>query len=269
MDNALPKVSVIIPVYNAEKTLPRALQSVKGQTWPGNFEILIVDDGSTDSSALVAKNFIADNPHMNCQLLSQENNGVSAARNTGLKAATSGYITLLDADDEWLPEKTEKQIKLLQDESAGIDFLVTLWNDEKVQWPYSVNSRTGLAEITLQKLLLKITGQTSTAMFKRKVLDNTGYFDEAQRYSEDANFWLRATAHNRLFLLPEKLVIAGSGKRSFGESGLSANLAEMEKGIQKNIRELRQNKRLSALQYFLYFAFSKFKYALRPLRAKL
>ena len=262
-------ISVIIPVYNAEKSIEESLNSIKNQTWKGEFEIIIVNDGSTDHSKNIIEKYIEENPHLNINLISQGNGGVSKARNTGLKISTGEFIALLDSDDEWLPEKTANQMKFLTDENQEIDFITSLWNDEKVSFPYRINSENNLVEISLKKLLLKVTGQTSTAIFKQKILENTGYFDENQKYSEDANFWMRISENNKMYLLPEKLVIAGKGKRSFGFSGLSANLKEMEKGIQKNILEMHQTGRINFVEYLFYFVISKLKYAFRPLRAKL
>lgn len=261
-------ISVIIPVYNAEESIEKCLDSIKNQTWKGEFEIIVINDGSADRSGEILENYRKKNPEMPIQLINQENGGVSKARNTGLKIAKGDYIALLDSDDEWLPEKTEKQMKYLVNQNFGVDFLASLWNDEKVSFPYVIGS-SGLVIISLNKLLFKITGQTSTAIFKRKILENTGFFDERQRYSEDANYWMRISENNSMFLLPEKLVIAGNGKKSFGFSGLSANLKEMEKGIQKNISEMYQNKRINLLGYIFYFVFSKLKYIVRPIRAKL
>ena len=262
-------ISVIIPVYNAEKSIKKSLASIKDQTWNGDFEIIIVNDGSTDGSRTIIENYRLKNPEMNIQLLNQQNRGVSCARNTAMKIAKGEFLALLDADDEWLPEKTEKQMRLLSDEDNKIDFLTSLWNDEKVRFPYSVDPKSKLVPVTLRKLLFKITGQTSTAIFKRRVLENTGYFDENQSYSEDANYWMRITENNKMSLLPEKLVFAGGGKKSFGSSGLSANLPEMEKGIQKNIREMYRAGRINLAEYVFYFVISKMKYWVRPLRAKL
>lgn len=261
-------ISVIIPVYNAEESIEKCLDSIKNQTWKGEFEIIVINDGSADRSGEILENYRQKNPEMPIQLINQENGGVSKARNTGLKIAKGDYIALLDSDDEWLPEKTDRQMKYLQNPDFGVDFITSLWNDEKVSFPYAIGGN-GLVAINLNKLLFKVTGQTSTAIFKKKILGNTGFFDERQRYSEDANFWMRISENNSMFLLPEKLVIAGNGKKSFGFSGLSANLKEMEKGIQKNISEMYQNKRINLLGYIFYFVFSKLKYIVRPIRAKL
>lgn len=261
-------ISVIIPVYNAEESIEKCLDSIKKQTWKGEFEIIVINDGSTDRSGEILENYRQKNPEMPIQLINQENGGVSKARNTGLKIAKGDYIALLDSDDEWLPEKTDRQMKYLQNSDFRVDFITSLWNDEKVSFPYAIGGN-GLVAINLNKLLFKVTGQTSTAIFKKKILENTGFFDERQRYSEDANYWMRISENNSMFLLPEKLVIAGNGKKSFGFSGLSANLKEMEKGIQKNISEMYRNKRINLLQYLFYFVFSKLKYIVRPIRAKL
>jgi glycosyltransferase involved in cell wall biosynthesis len=260
-------ISVIIPVYNAEKSIEKSLISIKNQTWEGVFEIILVNDGSSDRSKTIIENYQQNHQDQNIILINQENRGVSKARNAAMKIAQGDYIALLDSDDEWLPEKTEKQMKFL--ENQNIDFITSLWNNENITFPYKLQPPNKLVKITLKKLLFKITGQTSTAIFKRKIFENTGFFDENQNYSEDANYWMRISEKNQMYLLPEKLVIAGNGKKSFGFSGLSANLREMEKGIQKNIWELYQTKRINFPEYLFYFVISKLKFAIRPLRAKL
>ena len=150
-------ISVIIPVYNSEKTIEKSLISIKNQTWSGDFEILIVNDGSTDKSAEIIQNYQQKNPEQNITLIHQENVGVSRARNAALKIAKGDFIAFLDSDDEWLPQKTERQVQFLKDENLQIDFLTSLWNEKKVSFPYSVNNHN-LVEINLKKLFLKITG---------------------------------------------------------------------------------------------------------------
>lgn len=262
-------ISVIIPMYNAENTIIQALDSIRNQTYKSPFEIIVINDGSTDNSQSKVENYHSQFPELNLNLIQQENQGVSVARNKGLKSAKGEYIAFLDADDKWLPNKIERQMFYLDNPNYDIDFLVTLRNDEKIWFPYKINFEKELAEITLKKLLIRIDGQTSTALFKRKIIDNTGFFDENQKYSEDANYWMRISQNNKMYILAESLVVTGSGKKSFGESGLSANLKEMEKGIQKNIREMFQNKRINLFEYLLFYGYSKFKYLVRPIRAKL
>lgn len=262
-------ISVIIPVYNSEKSIEKSLISIRNQTWKGKFEIILVNDGSTDGSKTIIENYREKNPDQNIILVNQENGGVSKARNAAMIIAKGEYLALLDSDDEWFPEKTEKQISFLEDKNLDIDFITSLWNDENIMFPYKLLPQNKLVKITLKKLLFKITGQTSTAIFKRRILQNTGFFDENQRYSEDANYWMRISEKNKMYLLPEKMVIAGNGKKSFGVSGLSANLKEMERGIQKNILEMYRTKRINLPEYLFYFVISKLKYAVRLLRVKL
>lgn len=265
----MSEITVIIPMFNAQESILRALHSVKNQTYQGIFDIIVIDDGSTDQSAALVKDFMHQHPDLSIQFIQQKNKGVSSARNTGLKLAKNEYIAFLDADDEWLPEKTEKQMHHFKHSSHAIDFLVTLRNNEALTFPYQCNDQNQLAEMTLRKMLIRMEGQTSTAIFKRKILENTGFFDEEQKYAEDANYWMRISENNKMYILAASLVKTGGGKKSFGESGLSANLKEMEKGIQKNLKEMYINRRISAVEYNLFWIYSKFKYWIRPIRAKL
>lgn len=261
-------ISVIIPMYNAEKTILSALESVKNQQGNYLFEILVINDGSTDNGETLVRNFQKENPELKIELINQKNGGVSVARNTGLKNSKGSYIAFLDSDDVWLPNKTERQLKFLINEKYNVDFITSLRNGEKIWFPYSID-KNNLARITLCKLLFRIDGQTSTAIFKRKIVDNTGLFDENQKYSEDANYWMKISKNNNMYILAEDLVFTGAGKKSFGEAGLSANLQEMEKGIQKNIKEMYATKRINFMQYFFFFIFSKLKFVVRIFKNKL
>lgn len=254
-------------MYNAEKTVLKALDSVKFQTYDLEaFEIIVINDGSTDQSEILVENYIKANTEINIQLINQPNGGVSKARNVGLKVAKGNYIALLDSDDEWLPNKTEKQLFFLQNEK--VDFITALRNGEKIWFPYKTGENN-LAKMSLRRLLLRVDGQTSTVIFKSKVIENTGFFDENQRYSEDANYWMKISKNNRMYILAEELVFTGGGKKSFGVSGLSANLPEMEKGIQKNLREMYENKRINFIEYISFFCFSKIKFFVRILKTKI
>jgi glycosyltransferase involved in cell wall biosynthesis len=106
-------VSVIIPCYNVENYITTCLTSVANQTY-SDLEVMCVDDGSTDSTKLKIQEFITANPDFNIQLISQENKGAPAARNNGIRNAKGSYIQFLDADDQLLPEKIEKQLKLAE-----------------------------------------------------------------------------------------------------------------------------------------------------------
>ncbi|WHF51979.1 glycosyltransferase family 2 protein [Chryseobacterium gotjawalense] len=255
-------ISVIIPVYNSEKSIEKTFISIKNQTWKGDFEIIVVNDGSTDDSKTVIENYQQKNPDQNIILMNQENGGVSKARNTAMKIAKGDYIALLDSDDEWLPEKTEKQMRFLENKDFDVDFLGTRRINHQLLYPYKVD-QNNLSEITFRRLMFRNETQPSTVIFKRKVLQNSGLFDDNQRHAEDLNYWLKISEHNKMYILNEELLLADSGKRSFGISGLSANLAAMEKGFQKNLKEMLLQNRIGFPEYALYFVFYKLKYMVR------
>ncbi len=104
----MPTVSAVIPAYNAAETIERALASVYAQTYDRIIEVIVVDDGSTDSTAEVVGESYPD-----AILVRQENGGDAAARNGGIRRAGGDYIAFLDADDEWVPEKTQVQMEVL------------------------------------------------------------------------------------------------------------------------------------------------------------
>ncbi|WP_124641149.1 MULTISPECIES: glycosyltransferase family 2 protein [Amniculibacterium] len=264
--NETHSISVVIPMYNAEKTILQALNSVKKQSCGNVFEIFVVNDGSTDQSQKIVEEFISNNPAINITIINQNNQGVSAARNAGLKRATGDFIALLDSDDEWHLDKTERQMKVFLENIDAVDFLATTRNNEKIGWPYFINSKNNLAKISFRKLLIRNVAATPTVIFKRKILDAIGYFDPLQKHAEDAHFWLKISGKFKMYILAENLVTTGSGKKSFGESGLSANLKEMEKGFQKNLKEMHQQKRLNNFEYAFFYVISKIKYLSRPLR---
>ena len=113
-------VSVIMPVFNAADVLPRAVASVRAQTWQ-RWELLLIDDGSSDDSAAVAAGLAAQDPRI--RLLRQpRNTGAAAARNAGLRHARGRYIAFLDADDEWLPEKLALQLHFMQAQGAAFSY---------------------------------------------------------------------------------------------------------------------------------------------------
>lgn len=258
-------ISVIIPLYNARSTVIGALDSVRQQTVGlQRFQVIVINDGSTDGGDKLIEDYILANPNMQISLLNQNNQGVSSARNAGMKIAKGEYIAFLDADDIWHPEKTEKQIRYLEDIDKSIDFIACRKNKSRLLFPYQV--KNGLSRVTFRRLLFRNETQPSTVIFKRKIIENTGYFDEKQKYAEDHNFWLKISFQNAMFILDENLIVAGNGKKTFGVSGLSANLSEMERGFIKNLWEMYSLKKLTIPEYILYRAFYKSKYLFLLLR---
>lgn len=256
-------ISVIIPLYNAEKSILTALDSIKNQTGNFDFEIVVINDGSTDSSFEVVQKYTTENPQLNIILLNQPNQGVSSARNAGFKKAKGEFIALLDSDDEWLPEKTQKQMQLL--ETLEIHLIASARNNAKILFPYRLN-KDQLAPVTFNMLLLRNEIHPSTVIFRKNVLEKAGYFNPDQRYAEDVFFFLKVAMHFKMYIFGESLVIAGGGKRTFGVSGLSANLKEMKKGFQQNVKELEKQGIISHWKGRFLHLFYELKYHLLVLR---
>lgn len=263
----LSKVSVVIPMFNNEKTIIRTLQSVKNQTeFQLISEIIIVNDGSTDHSLDEAHKYANSHKEMPIKIIDKVNGGASSARNIGMKQAKSEYIALLDSDDEWLPNKIEIQMKTIKD-NPEIDFLGGNYNGfdlhillKKVDKLYKAN---------IKDLCIKFFPVTPSAVFKKKIIDKIGYFDENQHFAEDGNYFMRICANYNYYHLPVQMVICGSGKPEFGCRGLSANLKGMYEGNIKNIKELKRDSIISSEFYAFLRVFYWAKYIRRVLITKL
>jgi glycosyltransferase involved in cell wall biosynthesis len=255
------EVSVIIPVYNAENSIVRTLNSVIHQTYRGDLEIIIVNDGSYDKSKELIEAFISKNRHVNIQLYNQENSGVSAARNLAMRKATGKYIALLDADDEWLPGKLEIQIDILQ-QNEDIYLIGTNRNNEHFRrfffWKFS-----RLNVIRNQMQIFKFLFVTPTVVFRKEVLNTVGWYKENQTHGEDGLFFMRICSKFKSVLLNESLVITGNGKPSFGHMGLSSNLLKMQKGELYTFYQARKERLISFAEFLFAVNYSVLKFIRR------
>lgn len=228
-----PLISVIIPVYNSEKTIEASLQSIVNQSYD-NFEIIIVNDGSSDESERLIQKFIDTHEGIDVNYIFQENKGVSAARNLGLKNAKGHFIAFLDSDDVWDKNKTNIQLKIIQ-ENKDIDLLGTNRDGEILKnfLGFKINRIT---KISPRILLYKNFFMTSSLLFKREIVDKIGYFNEKMNHSEDWEYVIKICNKYNCYLLNESLIESVTGKQRFGDSGLSADLWNMEKGELHNIK---------------------------------
>ena len=186
----MPAVSVIMAAYNVEPYLDAAIASVRAQTWR-DFELLIVDDGSTDGSLAIAERHAQADPRI--RVLRKPNGGISSARNHGLRATTAPVIALLDSDDSWLPEYLEAQLAILA-AHPGVDivtgnawFLGGCLDGQPARPSPDPRPAPDLAEILADETAVFIM-----SIFRRRVYETIGGFDEALRTNEDYDFWLRA-----------------------------------------------------------------------------
>jgi glycosyltransferase involved in cell wall biosynthesis len=212
MTDSTAPVSLVIAAYNAEPTLGAALASALAQV-PRPAQVIVVDDGSRDATASIAASF----PEV--QLITQPNQGPSAARNTGIRAATQPWVAFLDADDLWLPGKLSRQLAALERHPDAV-LLAGDWvrtdpgpcadaATTGPTGPTSPTSPTGPTETepTYRDLLLLNRFQTSTVLVRAEVLAATGGFDPALDGAEDWDLWLRCSKLGSVVKLDVPLVV--------------------------------------------------------------
>ena len=254
-------VSVIIPAYNASKTIIRTLESIKNQTRVDLIcEVLIINDGSTDDTGILVEAYEKSNPDMPIQLLNKENGGVSSARNLGLRKAKGSWIGLCDSDDEWLSNKLEIQYKIIKS-NPYIDFLGGNHTNQVLQ--ILKKKIDTLHKANLKELCIKMFPQTSTVIFKREIIDNIGGYDEIRKYCEDGQFFMKICDTYGYYYHPEKVVEFDGGKRGFGGNGLSGNLKGMQDGVRRNITELYEQKKINMWFYLWIRLYIEIKYVRR------
>ncbi len=257
-------VSVVIPAYNAEQTIERTVRSVLSQNYRP-IEIVVVNDGSTDATSAVLNDIISESgdEQISIRLINQTNSGVSKARNVGMEASRGEFIALLDSDDTWRAGKLKRQLEIFR-QNPEIDFLGAQRNGEKLdRWFFK--RFDNLTVISARLLMYKVLFVTPTVVFRRKLIETVGYFDEKQRYAEEGDFWIRVCKDHRCVLLNEDVAITGDGKPNFGYSGLSSNLWGMEKGELKNLRTGRRLGIIGLPEYIFLTVYSILKYLRRVL----
>ena len=191
-------VTVVIPTYNNADQIARTLDSVCAQTLPPH-QIIVIDDGSTDNTARIIKNYDPKVTYLHLQ-----NAGASAARNAGINAADGEWIAFLDGDDEWLPEYLEKQVKLLKANTQlqwiGANYYRCYC--QKNQRIIAENSKKAKQTLKgkdyfdsyFQAYMNQTRGWTGTMIIKRSVFDQVGLFNPDQLRFNDEDMWWRIAA---------------------------------------------------------------------------
>lgn len=199
----LSLVSVIIPVYNRENTIQRAVDSVLNQTYT-DIEVLVIDDGSTDNSVQMLDKYKNDDRvKVFCQ---KTNQGANAARNRGIMEAKGEYIAFHDSDDEWLPEKLEKQLKHMEEGNFDVSFCAFKRHyDEAVQIIPDISQKLSSKEIREKLKKGNIIG-TPTLVIHRKVIQTVGMFDEEMPRLQDYEFVIRIAGKFEICFVNEALI---------------------------------------------------------------
>ena len=199
MKHKSPLVSVIIPSYNHADLLPRAVHSACAQTYK-HIEILIVDDASTDNTPAVGAMLEKEDSRIR-YIRKEENGGVNAARNTGIRASIGEYIALLDSDDEWLPTKLQEQMNVFFKSATpqlGLVYCkyenICVSNEKTYSEKLPVPKGDMIQNLLVYNIVL---GGGSGAVIKKECLDVVGFFDENRtlKIGEDHEMWLRIATH--------------------------------------------------------------------------
>ncbi len=240
-----PSISVVMPVYNVEKFVSAAIESVLAQTVE-DFELIIVDDGGTDKSIEICASY--DDPRI--RIVAQSNRGLAGARNTGILEARSEYIAFLDSDDSWHPEKLAlHKIHLDNNPQVGVSYSGSRFMDNDGT-PLRQMQRPKLARVSAKDIILRNpVGNGSTpvirktalrqiAFFNRDEPDRICFFDETFRQSEDIELWIRMALTNGFKFEGIDGLLTNY---RIGSGGLSSNIAAQYESWNRVIAKTKQN----------------------------
>ena len=270
MNEGGPLVSIVVPAFNAAQTIEETLHSVSQQTYSA-LEVIVVDDGSTDGTAEIARRHSLDDPRF--RVVSQPNGGVASARNTGIAASTGDFVAFIDADDLWHPTKTAKQLAALQ--TGGPDVAL-------VYSPFRLIDADGMVLASPHKynvsgwvlhrhFYTNLVGNGSALLIRRSVLAEFGGFDRRLRDQgaegcEDLLLQLRIAARYRFGEVTEYLV----GYRRLPDN-MSSNAEQMIRSgilaVSQALSECNGVPGLSATAMLKRYEWQRLKASIRKRRA--
>ena len=227
-----PLVSVVMPAYNVEWCVGRAVDSVLAQDYRAR-ELIVVNDGSTDGTRAVLEAYGSE-----ITLINQANRGMSAARNVAIRKAGGTHIAFLDADDRWLPAKLLRQVELMQSrpEIGFCSTAVRVEDDEGKLlnvWRCHGGGTAMLETIFAENAA--IAGGCSAVMVRKELFDEVGLFDESLRGFEDPDLWMRLAAVTGYSCIDETLAVILRRQKS-----VSRNLDAMRGSTLESMRKNRQ-----------------------------
>lgn len=251
----MPKVSVVIPTYNTARFVGAAVESVLAQTFE-DFEVIIVDDGSTDNTREIIARFV--DPRI--RYVYQENQERSAARNAGIRLARGEYIAFLDADDVWLPEKLALQVSLLETLPAvGLVYTGAYVMEHGRIFTEQKGKHRGRVVKPLLAVDNIVAGSGCTPMVRRECFDQVGLFDQVSSVipCEDWDMWLRIAMKYEFDYVPQPLAkcrVHSANTMKQAERMKQGTLAFFDKvlatpALQDQVRPVRR--RIQSLAYFM------------------
>lgn len=203
------KISVIIPTYNRASFIVKTIQTVLNQTLVPH-EIIVVDDGSTDNTEDILREFCYINPDK-IKYIKQKNQGVSSARNAGIKISSNDWLCFLDSDDLWEDTKLEEQINFhKQNQDILFSYTLEHWlfNDKTIKQKKHQQKQSGFC---FKENIANTLIGASTVMLHKSILEDIGLFDEDLKVCEDYDLWLRILYKYELGIIQKELIkkIAG------------------------------------------------------------
>jgi glycosyltransferase involved in cell wall biosynthesis len=249
----MPTISVVVPAYNAERTILETIASVQQQTF-SDFELIVINDGSTDGT-LEQLNTVKD---ARIKVFSYENGGISVARNRGIAQATGEFIAFLDADDLWTPDKLELQLAALQQHpEAGVAYSWTCFMDEQGK-SFSPGKQVSFeGNVYAELLLVNFLSHGSNPLIRKQTIESVGGFNTTFSPCADWDFYLRLAAQFSFVLVPKQQIFYRQffGSMSSKVERLEAeSIVVVEKGFQEAPKELKSLKNESIAAIYQYSA---------------
>lgn len=246
-----PEISVVIPAYNSTKTIKATIDSVLNQTF-NNFELIVINDGSTDSTLDIISQF----QDSRIKVFSFENAGGNVSRNRGLHKAVGAFVSFLDADDLWTPDKLASQLKALQDNAdAKVAYSWTDYIDENGKLLVSGNHITVNGDVYERLLVSNFLENGSNPLIHREALVELGGFDESLKAAQDWDMWLRLAAKYSFVCVPTVQILYRVSTNS-----LSSNLARQEKACLQVLERGYQAKPLLSKNFWNLSLANLYKY---------
>lgn len=244
-------ISVVIPTYNREKLIERAIRSVMNQTYK-DIEIIVIDDASTDNTEQVVKNI----KYSNIKYFKQnENGGACRARNRGIKESNGDYIAFLDSDDEWDKNKLERQITFLKEKKADI-VVCNYYYSKNNKKSIAINRKNEI--ISYDELLYSNCITTGAILSKKNIFENI-YFDESMPRYQDWDLVLRIAQTYDIYFINQPLLTLYFQETSITNSTSKQKKYDaLEKIFIKNKEQLEKNKKALAHIYWSMGMYSLF-----------
>jgi len=245
-------ISVVLPTHNRKTRgfLKESIESVLKQDHK-DFELLIIDDGSTDGTSELCKLYASREAANTVRYIYQKNGGVSSARNNGIRCARGEYVAFLDDDDIWLPQKLSEQMNLIEsrgDDRFGLCYTALELITEQSARTGEIQSLNADGFVFREMLYKNLVVCTSSVIVPKKIFDVVGFFDESSSHAEDYDLWLRISKKYNIYSIDKPLVLYRRHKNKLSQDldKIEQNSLCAVKAVMQGLSEAEQNMVLNA-----------------------